>query len=296
MGGSVKRLLAAAAASLIVLGTSLLAGSCANPLNWVLQVWAQLDMVKVQGWTLNLGNDDYLGTGDESPAHLVTLPNFRISRFEITQYVFESVMGYNNSYSASRGDSSLPVENVSWTEAVQFCNDLSDLAGLQRCYLIDYDLGSVTLDTSADGYRLPTEAEWEYAASGGPYDSGLLYAGSNSPDEVGWYYDNTGWDGLHSLTVSVGSLSSNELGLYDMSGNVWEWCWDLYSPTYYNDYLYPSAVNPLGPYDTFAFMGSSFVIRGGSIEWPYDAMRVERRFTVSDGPYLDVGFRVARND
>jgi formylglycine-generating enzyme len=292
VGGSVKRRLTAAAASILVLGTSLLAGSCANPLNWALQVWGQVDLVKVAGGTSFLGNDGG-GDADETPSHQVGLSGFSISRFEITQYVFYAVMGYNNSYSASRSDSSLPVENVSWTEAIQFCNDLSDLAGLQRCYTIDYDGMTVTWDTGADGYRLPTEAEWEYAASGGQYDTNLTYAGSNYPDEVGWFWDNTVSDGFNDETVSVGSLSSNELGLYDMSGNVWEWCWDGYDPTYYS---WMESVNPLGPNGNFAFMGASYVQRGGSVNMIAYELRVERRWANSDGEYLDVGFRVARNN
>jgi sulfatase modifying factor 1 len=299
VGGAVRRWRAALAASILAVATALIAGSCWNPLNDVLSTWAHLDMVKVPGGTLTLGNDGSLYT-DEWPPHDVTLATFYISRFEITQQLFDTVMSYNPSYSAPRDDTTLPVEQVWWQTAVLFCNKLSKLAGYTPCYVFDYTGNVVTWDLTADGYRLPTEAEWEYAASGGQWDNGYQFAGSSNIDEVGWYVGNTDSDGTFQKTKPVGSLSTNELGLYDMSGNVFEWCWDGYDGSDYAS-IWPSSTNPLGVNGNVAsLLGADFIFRGGSVNQPPDDLRVERRRgNVDFGPggigYVDVGFRVVRN-
>ncbi|OHD72258.1 MAG: hypothetical protein A2177_09585 [Spirochaetes bacterium RBG_13_68_11] len=294
-----KRWRAALAASILAIATALVAGSCWNPLNWALSTWAHLDMVKVPGGTLTLGNDGSLYT-DEGPPHDVTLATFYISRYEITQQLFNAVMSYNPSYSVSRDDPTLPVEQVWWQTAVLFCNKLSELAGYTPCYVFDETGDFVTWDLTADGYRLPTEAEWEYAASGGQWDNGYQYAGSANIDDVGWYAGNTDFDGSFQKTKPVGSLSTNELGLYDMSGNVFEWCWDGYDGSDYSS-IWPSYTNPLGVNGNVAsLLGADFIFRGGSVNQPPDDLRVERRLgNIDFGPggigYVDVGFRVVRN-
>ncbi|HEY84898.1 MAG TPA: formylglycine-generating enzyme family protein [Chloroflexi bacterium] len=125
------------------------------------------------------------------------------------------------------GRGSRPVFGISSYEAIAFCNWLSEKEGLIPCYTGRKK--ATRCDFSANGYRLPTEAEWEYAARGGPLSRGCQYAGSDDPDEVAWYDENSGGE-LHP----VGQKKPNELGLYDMSGNMWDWCWDWYDSDYYN--------------------------------------------------------------
>ena len=143
---------------------------------------------------------------------------FYISRFLVTQEQFESRMGSNPSYFKG---AQLPVESVSWYDATEFCNRLSIAFKLQERYIKKN--GQLEENTAIKGFRLPTEAEWEYAARGGNKSSNFIYSGSNDVNEVAWYSKNSG-----STTHPVGKLKPNELGIYDMSGNVWEWCEDWY--------------------------------------------------------------------
>jgi sulfatase modifying factor 1 len=293
VGGTVKRLVTACAVAVLAIAAAVLTGSCNNNLTWWLQTWAGLDMLEVQGGSLDLG-DDSNPLSDEYPAHLVTLSTFEMSRYEVTQELYEFITGDNPSYYQAPlylDEPCRPVEYVSWQEAIEFCNALSSYAGLDLCYTIDASIpGTVTWDTSANGYRLPTEAEWEFAARGGPDSYGYPYPGSEDPRDVAWYNDNS-----FGATHCVGELGSNELDFYDMGGNVAEWCWDMKS----DDYWYTSDwINPLGPSGNVAPINDSvwFVARGGAYDMPGLSARNATRISFWDiDKSPDLGFRVARN-
>ena len=218
------------------------------------------EMVYVEGGTFTMGATSEQGSDawdDEKPAHSVTLSGYYIGKYEVTQKLWKAVMGNNPSY--FKGDN-LPVERVSWNDVQEFIRELNQLTG--------------------KSYRLPTEAEWEYAARGGSNSRGYKYSGSDNVGSVAWYYENSG-----STTHPVGSKSPNELGIYDMSGNVSEWCQDRWARNYYSS---SPQRNPQGPAS-----GSNRVCRGGG--WGYFARfcRVSSRDYYSPGDgYSFLGFRL----
>jgi len=204
--------------------------------------------------TFIMGNAQGLGDADEFPLHSVTLESFCIAEHEVTQGQFQRVMGFNPSIGYGVGPD-IAVYNVNWYTAIKYCNLSSIADGLTPVYWIN---GSTDPDTwgavplvndniwnavicnwDANGYRLPTEAEWEYAARAGTNDPDHLYAGSNNPDSVAWYQANS-----YANAHEVATKNPNALGIYDMSGNVSEWCWDWYGADYYNT---GPNLNPRGP-------------------------------------------------
>jgi formylglycine-generating enzyme required for sulfatase activity len=213
---------------------------------------------------------------DEKPAHTVTLTRgFQIQTTEVTQGQYRAVMGTNPSYFSSCG-SGCPVENVSWFDAIKFANALSKKEGLSPAYSGSGD--SIRWNKSANGYRLPTEAEWEYAARAG---KATRYSGSNEVGDVAWTKSNSG-----KTTHKVGTKKANAWGLHDMSGNVWEWCWDWYI----NSYRSSSGADPVG-----ATSGGVRVVRGGSwFHLPPDARVAIRSWDVPTYRDYDFGLRLLR--
>ncbi len=217
-------------------------------------------MIAVEGGTFQMGSpeSDAEADDDEKPQHEVTLSNYYIGETEVTQELWETVMGSNPS--EFKGPK-LPVENVSWDDCQTFIGKLNAQTGKT--------------------FRLPTEAEWEYAARGGKKSKGYTYSGSNTIGNVAWYDGNSG-----ETTHEVGKKRANELGIYDMSGNVWEWCQDWYGETYYEK---SPSTDPLGP-DS----GSSRVNRGGCWWRGARFCRVAYRYGDSPGSRDDdLGFRLA---
>ncbi|UYO02231.1 formylglycine-generating enzyme family protein [Paenibacillus sp. PSB04] len=271
----------------ILLAAMFLASACSQE-----ETGKQEDMVYVKGGTFKSSGSNYTETS-------MTLSDFYIGKYEVTQAEWANVMGGNPS--AFKSDQ-LPVEMVSWYDAVEYCNKRSIQEGLKPFYNIDKDhkdpnninendqiKWTVTVNQGANGYRLPTEAEWEYAASGGLEGKGFKYSGSNKAEDVAWYWRNAGdkylsgdwnWpviESNHNRTKPVGTRKSNELGLYDMSGNVREWCWDWYG-------------------DGTVRQGGSFrVVKGGG--WIGDISNTEVSFRGKFDPNgygPDQGFRVVR--
>ena len=236
------------------------------------------EMVLVEGGTFNMGSDS--GESDEKPVHQVTVSSFMIGKYLVTQEDWEEIMETN--FSLIEGEN-LPVANVSWYDAIDYCNKRSLKEGLTPFYKESGE--GIVCDWTSNGYRLPTEAEWEYAARGGNRSKGFTYSGSNDIDEVAWH--EFAWYNGYSrrTTHSVGTKAANELGLFDMSGNVWEWCWD-----WYGDYSESRSSDPRG-----AGSGSSRVLRGGGWYNINIICRVSFRNNIDPGcGNGHVGVRVSR--
>ena len=236
------------------------------------------DMVLVDGGAFRMGNTFGNGNADERPVHSVIISSFYLGKYEVTQKQWREVMG-SAPPRYSGGD--MPVEAVSWYDAVQYCNRLSSKNGLNPCYSINGT--DVTCDFTKNGFRLPTEAEWEYAARGGARSQGYQFSGGNEIDAVAWYSANS-----RGKLNPVGGKRPNELGLFDMTGNLWEWCWDWHGS-------YPAAPqgDPQGPPS-----GDGRIARGSSGQ-SVDGLSVRNtsvclRSARQPAAGLDwVGFRVA---
>lgn len=187
---------------------------------------------------------------------------FTLSKFLVTQDLYTAVMDHNPSTFVG---ACKPVETVSWFEAILFCNQLSSLNGFEPCYLVDLQAESVEWVTAANGYRLPTDAEWEYACRAGV--SAVQYG---PIDEIAWYEKNS-----EGNTHDVGLKTANNFGLFDMLGNVWEWCWDIYDPKVYGIYR--------------VFRG------GGWCDTERGCLASNRRRSHPTYRVDDLGFRVARS-
>ena len=228
------------------------------------------NMVWVEGGTFRMGATSEQGSDaddDEKPVHSVTLSGYYIGKTEVTQELWQAVMGSNPSL--FEGDN-LPVEKVSWDDCQEFIRKLNALTG--------------------QNFRLPTEAEWEFACRGGNNSRGYKYCGSNCIDDVAWYGDNSGikflgvFDQIRQKTHSVATKLPNELGIYDMSGNVWEWCAD-----WKGNYSSGAQTNPKGSDE-----GVFRVLRGGG--WRDNAWCCSSSFRSGDAPYIsnfDSGLRLS---
>lgn len=194
-----------------------------------------------------------------------TIHTYLLAPYPVTNELYEAVVGDSDTAANSSHSHQMPVVNISWKDAVVFCNLLSQKSGLTPCYSIGSDGETVQWNVEADGYRLPTEAEWQYACKAGT--SGYQYG---KLDQIAWYNDNS-----QGMLHKVGSKEPNAWGLYDMLGNVWEWCWDIYDEQVYGSYR---------------------VFRGGS--WAEEARGCGATCRRRSHPTFrieDLGFRLARS-
>ena len=235
------------------------------------------EMVKISGGKFLMGDKDEV----DAPPHEVVVRSFAMDRYLVTQEQFQKLMGTNPS--RWKGEKN-PVEQLRWSDAVKFCNKRSEVEGLQPCY----DPNTLKCNFDANGYRLPTEAEWEYACRAGTTTAFFF---GDSPTTLGsyaWFDKNAG-----GHPRPVGQKQPNPWGLYDMAGNVWQWCNDFYKVDYYQEAPHE---NPPGPSE-----GQNKVLRGGAWRFGAESCRSGYRYNESPG-YADVcfgydiyGFRCVRN-
>ncbi|RBA28826.1 formylglycine-generating enzyme family protein [Flavobacterium tibetense] len=243
-------------------------------------------MVRVEGGTYKMGSKDSDKTADndEQKEHDVTIKTFEISKFEVTVWEWKQYTKANKFKMPLKPEwgwqDNYPINGITWEEAIAYCNWLSKKEKLQPVY--SKQGPNYVCNFKANGYRLPTEAEWEFAAKGGVKSKGYKFSGGNNANEVAWHKAIS-----KNSPHTVGTKLPNELGLYDMSGNVWEWCWDWYNKDYYK---IEKGDNPKGPE-----MGERRTVRGGSWDSQVNYLRPANRIsTPPNKTHEFYGFRVAR--
>lgn len=242
------------------------------------------ETVFVEGGTykMGIGESKYF---DEFPVHTVKINDFYIGKSEVT---IEEFTGFCRTAGLDlpEGDPKMPVTNISWEDACMYCNWLSRVDHLDKCYKIlrNPKTGTIKIifDKTANGYRLPTEAEWEYVARGGNTNKHYAYCGSNNPDEVSWYA------GTGKMLHPVGEKKPNSLGVYDLSGNAQEWVFDVYTEDFYKNSPTNNPINEKGSIKR--------VSRGGSYNSIAEGLRISKRYyNNQDLRAENIGFRIAKN-
>ena len=244
-----------------------------------------IETVRLNGGVFTQGSPiEEAGRSSNESQRQVTLSPFFIGKYEVTQSQYEEIMGTNPSHNKAPN---LPVEQVSWFEAIEFCNKLSEKEGLTPVYTIDGR--AVTWNRNTDGYRLPTEAEWEYACRAGTltvFSTGINITSAQANYDGTRPFNNNERTEYRRTTIPAGSFAPNAFGLFDMHGNVGEWCWDINGV-----YAAGPQTDPAG-----AASGGYRIFRGGGWNHPADFLRSAKRSAntpTTRGHYL--GFRVARN-
>ncbi len=244
-------------------------------------------MVRVEGGTYKMGSKDSDKTADndEQKEHAVTIKTFEISKFEVTVWEWKQYTKANKLKMPLKPEwgwqDNYPINGITWEEAIAYCNWLNKKEKLQPVY--SKQGPNYVCNFKANGYRLPTEAEWEFAAKGGVKSKAYKFSGGNEANEVAWHKAIS-----KNSPHTVGTKLPNELGLYDMSGNVWEWCWDWYNKDYYK---IEKGDNPKGPE-----MGERKCVRGGSWDSQVNYLRPANRISTQPNKTHEFyGFRVARS-
>jgi len=250
------------------------------------------DCIRIEGGTFIMGSSsEEAGRGSNETQHHVTVSTFYMSKYPITQSEWIEIMGFKDGLEKGEGPNH-PVYFISWYDAIEYCNKRSLKEGLTPAYdinktrkdpnnksTVDKDKWTVKWNKNANGYRLPTEAEWEYACRAGT-ETAYNTGSDKISDNIGWYKANSG-----NMTQPVGRKSPNKWGLYDMHGNVWEWCWD-----WYGEYEVADKKNTNGP-----VFGDYRVVRGGS--WDSGARYLHSADRLYESPnkrtYF-IGFRIVR--
>ncbi len=245
-----------------------------------------VDLLPIPGGTFRMGSpQSEEGRSDhEGPVHEVRLSPFECMRLPVTRRIYREIVGSDPGLPKGEADER-PVNNVSWLDAIAFCNQLSEREGLMPCYRIDGD--DVTWKRAADGYRLLTEAEWEYACRAGSTTRWSFGDAAKELAEHAWFRaEHRGPPDFSSQPQPVGRKKPNAWGLHDMHGSVWEWCWDWFGP-----YSEAAAKDPVGPSD-----GSARVLRGGAFDVPLEVLRsAYRGWIVPGGRGGNFGLRCARS-
>jgi sulfatase modifying factor 1 len=271
-------------------------------------------MIFVQGGTFEMGDHYDRGSIEELPVHSVTVSDFYINKTEITwkewREVMDTFVGIGN-----QDRDKYPANDMSWYHSLVYCNKRSVMEGFEPCYTIydstnpdDWgriptelsdpntpDWDAVVCNWVADGYRLPTEAEWEYAARGGIHNTDdFEYSGCHLETDLtdyAWYTANSGGGYLQKVATKL----PNQIGIYDMSGNVEEWCWDTFDPDYYSDcYDLGTVYDPTGPSTGNGWVGTCIPKGGAYVGDSYSCRVSYREVTGHDGSYNYCGFRVVR--
>lgn len=247
---------------------------------------SKTQMIEVEGgeFTMGCGTNDSPCDKDERPSHQVKLKSFMIGKYEVSTYEWKQFAAAQKTKlpeSTWEAKDNLPITNITWEDAIQFCNWLSSKENLTPAYIKKGNQYECNFD--ANGYRLPTEAEWEFAARGGNNSLGYKYSGANKMDNISWNKSNS-----NGTPHPYGTKLPNELGIFDMTGNVWEWCWDWYNEDYYK---MKTHVNPKGPIN-----GLKKIVRGGSWDSVSSYARVSNRISSTTGTtYPFYGMRLARS-
>ncbi len=238
-----------------------------------------VELISIPAGSFRMGSpDDEEGRlENEGPVHEVRVSAFQCMRYPVTRRLHAEVTGKDTGRPEGAADNR-PVNNVTWYDAVRFCNRLSERDGLAPCYQLDGD--EVSWDRSADGYRLPTEAEWEYACRAGAQTRWSFGDDEEQLEEHAWYHKSSGGE-----PRAVGLKKPNAWGLHDMHGNVLEWCWDWHGP-----YSRDSQEDPSGPSE-----GGARVLRGGSFANPARGLRSAGRGWIGpENSFRFIGFRCVR--